>query len=65
MTVLRMIDLRCDGEGCGRQYDSPMATVAEVREMARGDDWSRTRDGRDLCPYCNGRAERLPSWAQW
>jgi len=64
VTVQRSINLRCDGEDCGRHYDDPQWTVAEVREMAREEGWSRTRDGRDLCPYCNGKADRWPSWGQ-
>lgn len=59
MTIERSIDIRCDGEECGRHYDSPEWTVALVRQMAREEGWTRTRDGRDLCPFCNGK------WGRW
>lgn len=56
MSVVRMIDLRCDG--CDSDYDDPRWTVADVRHSAKRDGWRHTREGRDICPECWDQGER-------
>lgn len=42
--------------GCGEPFDNgtvPSArNVSEARRDTKRDGWTRTRDGRDFCPYC-------------
>lgn len=54
--IRRVVDITCDG--CLADYDDPDETAALVRSSARIDGWTLTRDRRDLCPECNGTADR-------
>lgn len=63
MTFIRAVFLICNGAppgepDCEAAYESdpvPQSrTVAEARAEARRWGWTRTRDGRDLCPVHNG-----------
>lgn len=49
MSVVRSIDVRCDG--CHRLYDNPEPTAAAVRRSAQEDGWKQ-RGANDYCPEC-------------
>lgn len=57
------ITLSCEGEGCSAEFGPRWGTLAEVRKLAAGEGWTRTRGqlrrnprfDDDWCPDHNPR----------
>lgn len=65
MSIVKTIDVFCDGEGCVNWAENATRTNVHatlVRKRAREDGWIH-RHGADLCPTCvaNGTPPRGPT----
>lgn len=55
MAAHKMIELSCDD--CDTRTDDLFGDVRTTRYYARRDGWTH-RQGRDLCPNCNGNVAK-------
>lgn len=53
MSIVRMVDLRCDGDNCAHWIEGG-STPPIARQLARHYGWVYT-DGLDLCGSCADR----------
>ena len=65
MSYTRETTIWCDGDmgggySCG-QWTQAGGTAKAARAHAKSEGWTRTRDGKDLCPKCSAKREEQPS----